>query len=296
MGQAESVDECCKAGRAESGPLEKQSRMSMNQDGLRMASSHINIPDACSTSMEGGDAAKRERQTKPAELTWAMLGKDDKSDDDESDSDAASSHDEILHQQSLRVDTTWTTLHDVPRHASEPASGDTSGVMRAQSRTDPNGVVLLMPPPRPSVQSHAEWKQLFGLSMPAAHPDQEDNAEIDSSPSGRRSATHTATQSELLKGKHADEQRELRSDLKKLKKTINRLESKLEKHRKIDADAYHHQQRLLLSTNKHVMRTTAEQLIWKKKEFNSKLGELKRVQEIHSHEVGAMYLEREREC
>ena len=292
MGQAQSVVECCKAGRAEPGPLEKQSRMGMNQHGLRMASSHINIRDACSTSMDGRDAAQRERQTMPADLTSVMLETGARSDDDDSDSDAVSSHDEILHQQSLSVDTTWTTLHHVPRHPREPASG----VMRAYSRTDSNGVVLLMPPPRPSVQSHAEWKQLFGLSMQAAHPDQEDNAEIDSSPSGRRSATHTATQSELLKGKHADEQRGLRSDLKKLKKTINRLESKLEKHRKIDADAYHHQQRLLLSTNKHVMRTTAEQLVWKKKEFNSKLGELKRVQEFHSHEIGAMYLEREREC
>ena len=226
MGQDQSVVECCKAGRAESGPLEKQSRMDMNQHGLRMASSHINIPDACSTSMDGRDAAQRERQTMPADLTSVMLETGARSDNDDSDSDAVSSHDEILHQQSLSVDTTWTTLHHVPRHPREPASG----VMRAHSRTDSNGVVLLMPPPRPSVQSHAEWKQLFGLSMQAAHPDQEDNAEIDSSPSGRRSATHTATQSELLKGKHADEQRGLRSDLKKLKKTINRLESKLEKH------------------------------------------------------------------
>ena len=100
MGQAQSVVECCKAGRAEPGPLEKQSRMGMNQHGLRMASSHINIPDACSTSMDGRDAAQRERQTMPADLTSVMLETGARSDDDDSDSDAVSSHDEILHQQS----------------------------------------------------------------------------------------------------------------------------------------------------------------------------------------------------
>ena len=45
--------------------------MGMNQHGLRMASSHINIPDACSTSrMEG--MQHRERQTM-ADLTSVML-------------------------------------------------------------------------------------------------------------------------------------------------------------------------------------------------------------------------------
>ena len=120
----------------------------------------------------------------------------------------------------------------------------------------------------------------------AAHPDQEDNAEIDSSPSGRRSAAHTATQSELLKGKRgrtagaAFGPEKAEKDNQQAGIQVESTEKSTRTHITISSDAVDKQ-----TCDAHDCGAAGLE-----KKSSTQLGELKRVREFHSHEIGAMYL------
>jgi hypothetical protein len=129
------------------------------------------------------------------------------------------------------------------------------------SLADPSWGLLPFSEPKPQVESHAAWKQMFGIIAPGRPIYVQEESDHDSS----KDTTATPTQTVILKRNQKELQAVHRSTLKRLRKTIGKLEAKLEKHKQIDADAYHGQKRLLLTTNKQVMKMTMEDIVWKKK-------------------------------